>query len=501
MRKKWYRIVSVLCCLVMLLSWIPERAMASPDITEETKMPSVTLDWTEYFYTFHNSTTGIISESHKYPFSATLMYGATNNVYTMKELPGWGNTFKSDEDGRINIVSFYPIQRTGTTYYALRIDCNGEISYTMPFSVTYESVISELLLVSPPKRKHYARIFTKPGTGEGFDMPYDPDHIGAELQVVITKKDGSKMTKKLKDGEIGKTAIITLDPVPYSYTVGTVDLKYAVMGSDVCTATFRCYFDYFEFEPLDKQMQCTATDVNVRMYPSVIKDGHDSAYILTKLQKGQKVHISGYCKEVGFYRVDFDKYHSAFVIKDYLAEVGAVPTNTPTPKNTPVPTNTPTPKNTPTPTNTPTPMDTPTPTSTPTPMDTPTPTGTPIPTPTPAGFNTPTPGVNTPTPGVNTPTPAEIPTPTPLVPSSTPTAAPEIPTPTTSAEATPTGEPAGEPTPTKKFTWDEDWNDKTEEDEEDEDTPEFEWWMLAIPGGLILLVIVVMIIVLIKRSR
>ncbi len=131
-------------------------------------------------------------------------------------------------------------------------------------------------------------------------------------------------------------------------------------------------------------------------------------------------------------------------------ETCVLPTNTPTPTQTPTrtPTNTPTPTQTPTrtPTNTPTPTQTPTPTLTPTPTQTPniTPTLTPTPTQTPTltPTNTPTPTLtptNTPTPTLtptNTPTPTLTPTPT------------QTPTPTPTNTPTPTLTPTNTPTPT-----------------------------------------------------
>ena len=244
--------------------------------------------------------------------------------------------------------------------------------------------------------------------------------------------------------------------------------------------------------------KATAT-TNLRTIPAYstdpkyfVKDGGGNKI---SLPKDTVVDVTGQCKETKYYRIIY-KGKECYVSNNYLEIISSTtPTATPTPKPatpTPKPTNTPVPTDSPTPI--PTPTETPTPIPTPTETPTPEPTATPEPSPEPSPTPEPTQeAMPTPTEGPADPTPTEEPT------EPTPTAEVTEPTPTeTISEITPTkGEDPDDPTPTPK---DKKKNSSDDDDDDESNGLEFQWWMLAIPGGLILLVLIVMIIALVKRS-
>ena len=78
--RRLYRVVSVLCCLIMLLSWLPEKAKASPDVTIKD-IANVTFD--DFFggYVECHAT-----ESHNYEMTYSWIGGPTKDLSSMSAL-------------------------------------------------------------------------------------------------------------------------------------------------------------------------------------------------------------------------------------------------------------------------------------------------------------------------------------------------------------------------------------------------------------------------------
>ncbi|MBO4626837.1 MAG: hypothetical protein J5645_02515 [Lachnospiraceae bacterium] len=138
MNKRGMRFVSVLCCLAMLLAWMPERAKASGDLYIKYIQDQV-------FYYDGGVIECEASESHGYEISYRWLGGLSNDPASM-------NVYYAGEQTERNFV---PPARLGVTYYMCQVSAGGETMDTNVFKVEYKEVLKEIIIVKEPKRSIY----------------------------------------------------------------------------------------------------------------------------------------------------------------------------------------------------------------------------------------------------------------------------------------------------------------------------------------------------------
>ncbi|MBO4788151.1 MAG: hypothetical protein J5531_04530 [Lachnospiraceae bacterium] len=276
MKKRVYRIVSVLCCLAMLLVMMPEKAKASADVNVMFNLPDVTFNWRQ---TWYNSAElcpdkgTLVKEGHGYDFTVRVLWNTGKTYSGMHEVED--TTVKCK--GSLDWINFIPKRWLGTMYYCLEINCDGEISYSNIFSVTYTSFVSSMKLVKYPNRRYYPRTVDVGGAKDGYMTSSNFLSDGMELEVTIEKEDGTKTTLPVYGSELDESfnkTSIEYSPCPDKMQTGAFNTYYhlrnwpSISAPEVFLVTYKLY----KIKGISKKMVCTEDSVNVRVMPEIFKD-------------------------------------------------------------------------------------------------------------------------------------------------------------------------------------------------------------------------------------
>ena len=138
MKKRVQRILSVMCCVAMLLALMPECALASGDVTIKY-IPDQ-----EFYYDG-----GVIecqaTESHGYEMTYSWIGGTSKDPMMMNA------KYAGSQTERTFVPPAYP----GDSYYMCQVCVGGEYFDSNVFKVTYKEVLKEIRIVKEPKRCIY----------------------------------------------------------------------------------------------------------------------------------------------------------------------------------------------------------------------------------------------------------------------------------------------------------------------------------------------------------
>ena len=142
MKKRVWKIASILCCLATLLALVPEVAKADPGV-EVAHISDEVFDYEGGFVEAKYTVSNPDYENQKATYE---WYGGTTDV-----VEDMTREFAHNSDSKY----FYPTCKLGKNYYYCKVTVAGMEVKSNVFSVTFTDELWDIQVLSQPKKKYY----------------------------------------------------------------------------------------------------------------------------------------------------------------------------------------------------------------------------------------------------------------------------------------------------------------------------------------------------------